>query len=237
MKKIIFFCGSLVSIVLFLFSCNSGSQYSNYRLNSKEDTASYFLGITYGSSMKEARVDSIFVHQAFMRGLNEAIERDTLPVSSYLIETYLNMYFTEIQEEQIRNQYQDYIAENETFLSDNSKKDSVVTTESGLQYVILKEGQGAIPTASDNVKVHYTGYLIDGTKFDSSYDRNEPAEFRVSEVIPGWSEVLQLMPAGSTWKVFIPADLAYGSASPEGSVIKPFSTLIFEIELLDIIAQ
>jgi len=235
MKKV----GNLLVItVLSLFiisSCGSGKKYASTKIKSQEDSVSYFLGLTYGSGLKQAKIDSLFNYQAFMKGMTEAVEKDTLPVSQFLIQTYLNEFFTEFQEKQSKEQFKDYIAENKTFLVDNSKKDSVVTLPSGLQYVILKEGNGNKPTMNDRVKVHYTGKLIDGTVFDSSYPRNEPAEFNVGQVIPGWTEALQLMPVGSSWRVFIPENLAYGSQSPQGSVIKPYSTLIFEVELLEIL--
>jgi FKBP-type peptidyl-prolyl cis-trans isomerase FklB len=120
------------------------------------------------------------------------------------------------------------------FLAENKSKPGVQTTASGLQYVIEKEGTGAKPVSTDRVKVHYTGMLIDGKVFDSSVERKQPAEFGVTEVIKGWTEVLQLMPVGSKWKVFIPSDIAYGDRGA-GADIGPGSTLIFDIELLDIV--
>jgi FKBP-type peptidyl-prolyl cis-trans isomerase FklB len=120
------------------------------------------------------------------------------------------------------------------FLAENKSKPGVQTTASGLQYVVEKEGTGAKPAATDRVKVHYTGTLLDGKVFDSSVQRGQPAEFGVTEVIKGWTEVLQLMPVGSKWKVFIPSDIAYGDRGA-GSDIGPGATLIFDIELLDIV--
>ena len=125
-------------------------------------------------------------------------------------------------------------AEGEKFLAENKTKEGVVTTESGLQYKVLTEGSGAKPTEADRVKVHYTGKLLDGTVFDSSVQRGEPATFGVTQVIRGWQEVLQLMPAGSKYQVWIPSELAYG-ASGAGQMIKPHATLEFEVELLEII--
>jgi FKBP-type peptidyl-prolyl cis-trans isomerase FklB len=193
--------------------------------------------MTYGNGLKQAKVDSIFNSKAFAKGMNEAIGADTLPVSSYVIQNYLSSYFAEFQARQLKIQYKDYIAENKSFLGTNAKKDSVVTLPSGLQYVILREGKGNMPVLTDRIKVHYTGKLIDGTIFDSSYKRNEPAEFNVRDVIPGWTEVMQLMPVGSKWRVFIPENLAYGSNVPQGSLIKPFSTLVFDVELLEIVTK
>jgi FKBP-type peptidyl-prolyl cis-trans isomerase FklB len=226
----------VVVLGLFLLSsCSSEKKYAAVKLKSAEDSVSYYLGLTYGSGLKQASIDSVFNSQAFIKGLTEAISKDTLPVSQFMIQTYLNEYFVELQQNQLQDQYQEYIAENKVFLDDNSKRDSVVTLPSGLQYVVLREGTGNKPTSSDRIKVHYTGTLIDGTIFDSSYQRNEPAEFNVGQVIPGWVEALQLMPVGSKWRIYIPENLAYGSQAPQGSLIKPFSTLIFEVELLEIL--
>jgi FKBP-type peptidyl-prolyl cis-trans isomerase len=130
--------------------------------------------------------------------------------------------------------FKDYIEQNEAFLSKNKEKAGVTTTASGLQYEVIKMGTGPKPTAQNTVKVNYVGSLIDGTEFDSSVKRNEPATFPVSGVIPGWTEALQLMPVGSKFKLFLPSTIAYG-ANGAGEVIKPFSTLVFEVELLEIV--
>jgi FKBP-type peptidyl-prolyl cis-trans isomerase FklB len=130
--------------------------------------------------------------------------------------------------------FKDYIDQNEAFLVKNKEKSGVTITPSGLQYEVIKMGTGAKPTAESTVKVHYVGTLIDGTEFDSSVRRNEPATFPVSGVIPGWTEALQLMPVGSKFKICLPESIAYGAAGA-GEVIKPYSTLIFEVELLEIV--
>ena len=138
-----------------------------------------------------------------------------------------------IKAKAVAEKYAEYKAENEKFLADNKTKEGVKTTASGLQYKVIKEGKGKIPTETSRVKVHYKGTLIDGTEFDSSYKRNEPATFGVNQVIKGWTEALKLMPVGSKWELYIPQELAYGDRQTGGQ-IKPFSTLIFEVELLDI---
>ncbi|MBN1158570.1 MAG: FKBP-type peptidyl-prolyl cis-trans isomerase [Bacteroidales bacterium] len=230
LRLIIFFIAGMFTIA----SCSSGQQYAGTKLKTKEDTVSYFLGITYGSSLKQAEVDKIFNYDAFAKGIVDASKSDTMPVSEIEINAYLSMFFEEFQEDQLKIQYEDYIAENKAFLDANAKEDSVVSLPSGLQYKILEVSAGPQPVDTDEVKVNYTGWLIDGTKFDSSYDRGEPAVFPVNAVIPGWSEAIKLMPLGSKWKVWIPEDMAYGSMAPEGSQIIPFSTLVFEIELLEI---
>ncbi|MBQ2291007.1 MAG: FKBP-type peptidyl-prolyl cis-trans isomerase [Paludibacteraceae bacterium] len=129
-------------------------------------------------------------------------------------------------------QYGDSKKEGEDFLAENTKKEGVITTESGLQYEVIKMGDGKKPTANDNVKVHYHGTLIDGTVFDSSVERGEPIVFGLNQVISGWTEALQLMPVGSKFKLYIPSDLAYGAQ--QAGQIPPYSTLIFEVELLGI---
>jgi len=219
----------------FIAACSSEKNYAQVKLSNKEDSVSYYLGVSYGSGLKQSKIDSIFNSQAFLKGMNEAINSDTLPVSQFMIQTYLNSFFMEFQTNQLKNEYKDYIAENKKFLTANAKKDSVVSLPNGLQYVILRNGNGNKPTITDRIRVHYSGTLIDGTVFDSSYGRNEPAEFNVGEVIPGWTEIIQLMPVGSKWRVYIPEDFAYGSNSPQGSAIKPYSTLIFVVELLEIL--
>lgn len=136
------------------------------------------------------------------------------------------------QEETLKEQYADSIAAGDAYLSENAKREGVVTLPSGLQYEVLREGNGAVPTDTDRVKVHYHGTLINGTVFDSSVNRGEPATFGVTQVIAGWTEALKLMPVGSKWRLYVPYDLAYGAQ--DRGTIKPFSNLIFDVELLEI---
>ena len=135
----------------------------------------------------------------------------------------------------VEQEFADVKSEGVEYLEVNRSKESVQTTESGLQYIVLKEGSGDKPKANSKVKVHYHGTSIDGTVFDSSVDRGEPSEFFANQVIKGWTEGLQLMKVGSKFKFFIPQELAYGAFPRQGGPIKPFSALIFEVELLDII--
>ena len=146
---------------------------------------------------------------------------------------YVEVHAKAIQDKAMEAKYADNKAAGEKFLAENATKEGVKTTESGLQYKVIKEGKGAIPTDKDKVKVHYKGTLIDGTQFDSSYSRKEPASFGVTGVIKGWTEALKMMPVGSKWELYIPQDLAYGSSNT--GKIKPFSTLVFEVELIDIV--
>jgi FKBP-type peptidyl-prolyl cis-trans isomerase FklB len=221
--------------LLILASCSSDKKFATTKIKTQEDSVSYYLGLTYGAGIKQAKIDSLFNYNAFLKGVDDAVKGDTMPVADFEIKSFLNEFFAKLQDEQVKKEFKSNMDENATFLADNAKKDSVVTLPSGLQYKILKAGNGNKPTMNDKIKVHYTGKLIDGTIFDSSYQRNEPAEFVVGQVIPGWIEALQLMPVGSTWRVFIPENLAYGSQPPRGSSIKPYSALIFDVELLDIL--
>ena len=139
-----------------------------------------------------------------------------------------------IKAKALEEKYADYKAENEKFLAENKTKDGVKTTASGLQYKVITEGKGKKAQATDQVKCHYEGTLIDGTLFDSSIKRGQPAVFGVNQVIPGWVEALQLMPEGSKWKLYIPSELAYG-AQGAGEMIPPHSTLVFEVELIEVL--
>ena len=138
----------------------------------------------------------------------------------------------ERQEEDLQVQYESAIAEGDAYMAENAKRDEVVTLPSGLQYEVITKGSGAVPASTDQVKVHYHGTLIDGTVFDSSVERGEPAVFGVTQVIAGWTEALQLMPVGSKWRLYVPYDLAYGTA--DRGEIKPYSNLIFDVELIGI---
>jgi FKBP-type peptidyl-prolyl cis-trans isomerase len=152
----------------------------------------------------------------------------------------IQAYFTELEKKQraaAEEMGKKNLAEGEAFLAENAKRPEVQTTLTGLQYEVLTEGTGAQPTANDQVEVHYTGQLLDGTVFDSSVDRGIPATFGVTQVIPGWVEALQLMKAGSKWRLYIPSSLAYGPNGAPGSPIGPNSTLIFDVELLKVLGK
>jgi FKBP-type peptidyl-prolyl cis-trans isomerase len=144
-------------------------------------------------------------------------------------------YMQNRQAEKMKAMYSKNIADGEKFLADNKKRDGVQETTSGLQYEVITMGTGAKPSPTDVVRVHYTGTLADGTKFDSSLDRGEPAEFGVNQVIQGWQEGIQLMPAGSKFKFYIPYELGYGENGT--GPIPPYSTLVFEVELLEIVKK
>ena len=189
---------------------------------------SYAIGMNIAANLKSSGVKELDA-QAVADGI-DAILKGTKPeLTTAEAGQLLNDYFTKLQETQMKQQMEDGAA----FLAANGERKEVVTLPSGLQYEILKQGNGPKPTAKNSVKCHYHGTLIDGTVFDSSVRRNEPAVFPVSGVIQGWVEALQLMPVGSKWKLFIPYNLGYG-ARGAGESIPPYATLIFEVELLSI---
>jgi FKBP-type peptidyl-prolyl cis-trans isomerase FklB len=189
---------------------------------------SYAFGTSIGNNLKVVGFDSLS-YNAFSMALEDALKgEEKIPVqeAQMLIKSTIQGKQEEIAKEQS--------AEGERFLVENGKRPEVVTTESGLQYEIINKGDGAIPTVTDKVKVHYTGTLIEGTVFDSSIERGEPTSFGVSQVISGWTEALLLMPVGSKWNVFIPQGLAYGPRGAGGGEIPPYAALIFQMELLAI---
>ncbi|MDE6368981.1 MAG: FKBP-type peptidyl-prolyl cis-trans isomerase [Muribaculaceae bacterium] len=203
--------------------------------NNQFDSLSYALGLSMGNNFRASGIEKINV-QDFADGV-AAVFYGSQPKMSYdEAKAEIQKFFTELEAKQQKAAAAmaevNEKAGNE-FLAENGKRAEVKTTASGLQYEILKEGDGATPTANDKVVVHYTGKLIDGTVFDSSEERGVPATFGVTQVIPGWVEALQLMPVGSTWRLFIPSALAYGPQGA-GGVIGPNQTLIFDVTLLEI---
>lgn len=224
-------------VALTLTSC-SKSSFSNGKMKTKEDSLSYAFGIVNFNALKgdSLKLDPKLVAKAMMDGENGKPEMTDEAARGVIMSfvTKRQAVQAEKKAEEDKVLYKDYITQNEEFLAKNKAKAGVTVTPSGLQYEVIKMGTGEKPSKDATVKVHYTGTLIDGTEFDSSVKRNEPAQFPVSGVIPGWTEALQLMPVGSKFKLYIPQNLAYG-ASQAGEVIKPYSTLIFEVELLEIV--
>lgn len=193
------------------------------------DKISYALGMSIANNVMASGVKNLNLEE-FAKALKAVLNHEKTELSVTEAQQILNDYFTKLQEEYIKT----FKSEGESFLALNKSKEGVVTLPSGLQYKILKEGKGPKPTASNSVKCHYEGRLVNGTKFDSSYDRKEPAVFGVTQVIPGWTEALQLMPAGSKWELYIPYNLAYGE-NGAGQAIPPYAALIFDIELLEVL--
>ena len=204
---------------------------NNYE--SKEQMASYGIGMNMGGQLLGQSFDGIDI-EVVSQGLKDAFLKVESPVSREQIQAAFD-HVTQTMKQKQQDQSKDKIEAGKQYLSDNEKKDSVVVTASGLQYEITTEGAGDIPSAASTVKTHYHGTLLDGTVFDSSYERGQPAEFPVNGVIAGWTEALQLMPVGSKWKLTIPYQLAYGENGAGGS-IGPCETLVFDIELLEIVS-
>lgn len=193
------------------------------------DKASYALGMNLGASLKNEGVETINA-EVMTQGIMDMLQNNTLQLSvteaSQVVQAFLTLAQTK--------RFEKNIQESQAFLAENAKREGVTTLASGLQYEIITEGSGEKPLATSVVSTHYHGTLIDGTVFDSSVQRNQPAEFPVNGVIPGWVEALQLMPVGSKWKLFIPSELAYGANPHPGGAIQPHMALVFEVELLEI---
>lgn len=197
--------------------------------NPFSDSLSYSLGVLVATNLQSQGFEDI-IPEDFSAALRDVFQGKNIQINLEEANMILQKHMTK----QADAQKDKAIAEGKAFLKANSQRKGVVTLPSGLQYEIIKEGKGPKPSANDKVKTHYHGTLIDGTVFDSSVNRGEPATFPVNGVIKGWIEALQLMPVGSKWKLYIPYDLAYGERGA-GAMIKPYSTLIFEVELLEIV--
>ena len=224
MKKYI----KIALVVSVISSCqNLTQQKFNFDEANELEKVSYSIGINVATSIKSEGLDSINSFY-ISKGFQDVFENKDLAINIEESNKIIGEYFNKKQD--AKNQK--LAIDSKIFLEKNKQKDGVMTTESGLQYLILSEGRGNNPTLNDNVTVHYHGTLIDGTIFDSSVDRKEPASFPLNGVIPGWQEALQMMSVGSKWKIFIPSELAYGESG--AGAIGPNSTLIFEVELLSI---
>ncbi len=207
--------------------------------NKQLDRISYALGLSMGNNFRASGINEINV-QDFADGV-AAVFYGSQPKMTYdEAKAEIQAYFTEMEKKQraaAEEAGKQNLAAGEAFLAENGKRVEVKTTSTGLQYEVLTEGDGPRPEATDQVEVHYTGKLIDGTVFDSSVDRGMPATFGVTQVIPGWVEALQMMKEGSKWRLFIPSNLAYGPNGAPGSPIGPNATLIFDVELLKVIGK
>ena len=217
---------STLLAVFFLVSCQT--KLTKVNLQSEVDSVSYCIGLSIGSNLQSSPMKEIN-YLAVAKGMEDGFGgKNTIDPyeANRIISTYMQRLETESS---VTNK-----EEGEKFLEANKAKSGVVTTESGLQYKVIREGTGPKPKLTDNVTVHYHGTLTDGTVFDSSVDRGEPASFPVNGVIQGWQEALQLMPVGSKWELCIPSELAYGSRPMPGSKIQANMVLIFEVELISI---
>jgi FKBP-type peptidyl-prolyl cis-trans isomerase FklB len=193
------------------------------------DKISYALGLSIGNNFLASGIKNLNV-EYFTKGVNDVLLENDPEINYEDAKIIIDDYFTQLQKDRLKLNKE----AGEEFLRINKNKAGVTTLPSGLQYEVLKKGTGAKPDAGDKVKCHYHGTLIDGTVFDSSVKRGEPAVFGVSQVIKGWVEALQLMETGSKWRLFIPSELAYGERGA-GEMIAPNSALVFDVELLDIV--
>ena len=214
------------SVLLLFVACKSDAP-KEVILSNEIDSVSYSLGVNIGENIK-TQFEDIKIDN-FLTGLKEVIDGTEPKINNDQALMVIQNYFTKKQSAMSEEK----IDEGRKFLEENSKKEGVITLASGLQYEVITNGSGDKPKLEDNVTTHYHGTLIDGTVFDSSVDRGEPASFSVGGVIKGWTEALQLMSVGSKWKLYVPYDLAYGERGA-GPQIGPYSTLIFEVELLSI---
>ena len=200
------------------------------------DKVSYALGLGIGQQLAQMGANDLNVDD-FAQSIKDVLAGNDLKVSHREAQEIVQEYFAK-KEEKLNAERAEKgkaaKAEGEKYLAENGKKEGVITTESGLQYQVLKEGNGKKPSAKDSVKCHYEGFLIDGTVFDSSVQRGEPATFGLQQVIAGWTEGLQLMQEGAKYRFFIPYRLAYGEGGA-GAMIPPFATLIFDVELLEVV--
>jgi FKBP-type peptidyl-prolyl cis-trans isomerase len=203
-------------------------------LEGEKEKRSYALGMDWGNRLKK---DSLDVDaDLVVQGLKDALAGRKTHLTEEEVKATLSALQSELRTRQIeatKKLAEDHKKQGEAFLAENKTREGVITLESGLQYKVLKAGEGPKPTAEDTVVCHYRGTLIDGTEFDSSHKRNQPATFAVNRVIKGWSQALQLMPVGSKWQLFIPASLAYGERGARRA-IPPHATLVFEVELISI---
>lgn len=202
------------------------------------DRISYALGLSMGNNFKSSGIETLNTKD-FADGVAAVFEGAQPKMTYDEAKEVIREFFTAMenrQKEQTAKMAEVNKAAGEAFLNENGKRAEVKTTSTGLQYEVITEGEGAMPKADDQVEVHYTGKLIDGTVFDSSVDRGVPATFGVTQVIPGWVEALQMMKAGSKWRLYIPSALAYGP-NGAGGIIGPNATLIFDVELLKVIGK
>jgi len=231
---------SLILISLLIMGCNQADLSSEdaVGLETQDQRISYLMGMDNGKNIQAT--DLNIDRAAYLAGFDDALSGAEIQLSDEQITEAVQAFQTQMmakqkamqqaEQEALDLQGQTNIEEGAAFLKANGEKEAVVTTESGLQYKVITAGDGPLPTVDSTVEVHYAGRLLDGTEFDSSLKRGVPVQFGVTQVIPGWTEALQLMPEGSKWELYIPAELGYGSGGQ--GPIGPNATLIFEVELL-----
>ena len=220
----------MIIILAFLFLVSQVNAQENLVLKNQKDKMSYIIGMDIGNNLKKQSID--VEPNILAKGVKDALTGGKPLLTEQEIRETMTAFQNEmrVKQEVVARKNKE---QGDSFLADNKKKEGVKTLQSGLQYKVIKVGVGKKPKLNDYVTTHYRGTLIDGTEFDSSYKRGQPATFQVSGVIPGWTEALQLMETGAKWQLFIPSNLAYGERG-SGGVIGPNATLIFEIELISI---
>lgn len=219
----------------FITACSQG-QKEPVSLTNEMDSVSYAIGVDIGTNFKRNQLGGVNV-EALAMGLREALD-STTQMDKAEVERVVQGYMMKLQEERMageRVKSEENRIAGEKFLAENGKRKEVTTTSSGLQYEVIKMGTGPKPTLEQQVKVHYHGALIDGSVFDSSVERGEPITYPVNGFVRGWQEALQIMPAGSKWKLYIPSDLGYGPQAGPGGKIPGNSVLVFDLELIEVV--
>jgi len=221
----------LIVVVGILLLVSQVNAQENQVLKNQKDKISYIIGMRIGNDMKKQSID---INPSILaKGIEDALASAKPLLTEQEVQETMMAFQKEMMAKQAEVAKKNK-TEGEAFLAENKKKEGVKTLPSGLQYKVTKAGTGKKPKSTDMVTVNYRGTLIDGTEFDSSYKRGQPATFQVSGVIPGWTEALQLMEEGAKWQLFIPSNLAYGERGTQGGPIGPNATLIFEVELISI---
>lgn len=234
MKRQFKLAGVAIAVAAALAACNKSDEAKTPKLETEDAKAAYSIGYMTGKSL-EGQIPKLDLDN-YAAGLRDAYAKKPGALNAEQMKATLMAFEVRMKaeaEERMKKASSENIAKGEKFLAENAKKTGVKTTASGLQYEVLTEGKGPKPLATDQVKVHYEGKLLDGTVFDSSIKRGEPVTFPLNQVIPGWTEGVQLMPVGSKYRLTIPAKLGYGENG--SGPIPPNSVLVFEVELLDIV--
>lgn len=237
MKKIII---TLFAGIFLLSSCDNNKSNARVELNSNVDSVSYALGANFGSNVLrqiKSAGDTLLNYDAMVSGFAEALKDQEVAIDdtegSVIINAYMKQKDAERKEAE-KEVFAKNISEGEAFFAENKNIEGVIETESGLQYKVITMGTGELPLDGDVVKINYEGTLLNGEIFQSSYEQGEPIVYNINGFIPGWTEGLKLMPVGSKFMLYIPYNLAYNENPPPGSIIEPFSSLIFTVELLGI---
>jgi FKBP-type peptidyl-prolyl cis-trans isomerase len=238
MKKTIIM---IFAVALIVSACNTENKSTVTILENNVDSVSYAIGANLGSNILrqiESAGDTNLSYTSLVSGFTEAIDSEDLLVDEMTGTEIINAYMMAKDEERREAEraiFSENIEISNAFFAENAEKEGVFETESGLQFLVVTLGEGKMPMDGDKVSVNYEGSLIDGEVFDSSYEKGKPVEFDINRVIPGWTEGLKLMPVGSKYVFYIPSELAYGENPPPGTIIEPYSTLVFTVELLDIV--